>query len=379
MARSRRVAIALLTLGLIETAVFLIYTSESLMLGEVALGVIVSTALLMIAGDATLDLGLLALLFATERLPLVRRWTIMTGAIALVTVGQAFWDTQVRVWTGEPLGRGFEQRLIRSLPINLYAAAMTVLLLAFQMAYLTLRDRTTQLHQAHASERATQLAALRLQLNPHFLFNALNSLSSLIVLGRSDQAEEMIAHLSDFLRASIGTTRGAGDDAADGHARGLPRETKIRLGDEYETIEAYLEIERVRFRDRMEIRTHLPAPLRSALIPTFILQPLVENAVKYGVSPCPRTVTITIGAAESGDDLVLWVHDDGDCPPQGGGTGVGLGNVRERLALLYGPAARLATRCEDDWGYEARITLPLQRAPHHAAKADAGHARVASV
>ncbi len=342
--RWRGLGIALLTLGLIEAAVVLIYTTQSLLLGGVSIGVTIATAIIMVVGDATLDLSLVFLLFTTDRLGVVRRWTIMAAAILVVTVAQSFWDTEVRVWTGEPLGRGYSERVIRSLPINLYAATMTVLLLAFQMAYLALREQTARLRTAYASERATQLSALRFQLNPHFLFNALNSLSSLVVLGRSAQAEEMIARLSDFLRATLGEPSGA----------------KVRLGDEFEMLDAYLDVERVRFQDRMDVRLMLPDALRKALVPPFLLQPLAENAVKYGVAASHRTITISISAQCTGDELLLSIEDDGECPPSIGGSGVGLANIRERLILLYGERAQLDARCGPSGGYQASVRLPLE-------------------
>ncbi len=346
-ARWRGLGIALLTLGLIEAAVVLIYTTQSILLGDVSIVITISTAVIMVVGDATLDLPLVLLLFMTDRLTVVRRWAIMAAAITVVTVAQSFWDTEVRVWTGEPLGRGYFERVIRSLPINLYAAAMTVLLLAFQMAYLTLREQTSQLRIAHANERTSQLSALRFQLNPHFLFNALNSLSSLVVLGRSVQAEEMIARLSDFLRATLGEPSGA----------------KVRLDDELEMLDAYLDVERVRFADRMEVRLVLPKELRRALVPPFVLQPLAENAVKYGVAASRRTVTIAISARCEGNDLLLSIQDDGDCLPLVGGSGVGLANIRERLALIYGERAQLDTGYGPNGGFHASVYLPLEFAP----------------
>jgi hypothetical protein len=345
--RWRGLGVALLTLGLIEAAVVMIYTTQSLLLGAVSIGVTIATAVIMVVGDATLDLTLVFLLFMTDKLNVVRRWIILAAAILAVTVAQSFWDTEVRVWTGEPIGGGYYERIIRSLPINLYAATMTVLLLAFQMAYLALREQTSRLKMSHAKERATQLSALRFQLNPHFLFNALNSLSSLVVLGRSAQAEEMIARLSDFLRATLGE----------------PSEAKVRLGDEFEMLDAYLDVERVRFQDRMEVRLLLPNELRKAMVPPFLLQPLAENAVKYGVAASRRTVTIAISAQCSGDELLLSIQDDGDCSPMVGGSGVGLANIRERLTLIYGERARLDARCGPNGGYQASVHLPFELGP----------------
>jgi LytS/YehU family sensor histidine kinase len=236
---------------------------------------------------------------------------------------------------------------------------MTVLLLAFQMAYPALREQTSRLKISYANERATQLSALRFQLNPHFLFNALNSLSSLVVLGRPAQAEEMIARLSDFLRATLGE----------------PSDVKVELDAEFDMLDAYLDVERVRFQDRMQVRLDLPGELRKALVPPFLLQPLVENAVKYGVAASHRTVTITISAQYAERNLLLVIEDDGDCHASSGGSGVGLANIRERLAIIYGERARLDTRPGTKGGFQASITLPLERASGPPPSADCSRTR----
>jgi len=299
----------------------------------------------MVVGDTLCDLPLLVALIASERVSPRLRWASMLAGVLIVTLAQSFFDTQARTWTGmrDPAVQPFDKGVIHAFPINFYANMMWVGLIAVQQAYYSLRARTDELVAARASERATQLAALRFQLNPHFLFNALNALSSLVVVGRAAQAEEMIGRLSGFLRATL--------DAREG---GM-----VRLEDELDMIEAYLDVERVRFEDRLETRIALPAELRGAQVPPLLIQPLVENAMKYGVAPARRLVVVEILAEIEGGNLLITVRDDGEgAADVMGGGGVGLANVRERLALSYGATAGLDAGPEPAGGYRALVRLP---------------------
>ena len=211
-----------------------------------------------------------------------------------------------------------------------------------------LADARTAASEANAAASAARLAALRYQLNPHFLFNTLNAVSSAVITGRNDEAESMLSKLADFLRVTL---------VAD-------PEAMISLDDEMATLQAYLEIESVRFRERLALEFVCPDDLRTALVPSFLLQPLIENAIKHAVSPTSATVTIRLEATRDGEDLVVLVQDDGDGSHGGEvrpGAGVGLSNVRQRLEALYGSrgvlqAAPLAR------GFLAMVRLPLQRA-----------------
>ena len=211
-----------------------------------------------------------------------------------------------------------------------------------------LADARTAASEANAAASAARLAALRYQLNPHFLFNTLNAVSSAVITGRNDEAESMLSKLADFLRVTL---------VAD-------PEAMISLDDEMATLQAYLEIESVRFRERLALEFVCPDDLRTALVPSFLLQPLIENAIKHAVSPTSATVTIRLEATRDGGDLVVLVQDDGDGSHGGEvrpGAGVGLSNVRQRLEALYGSrgvlqAAPLAR------GFLAMVRLPLQRA-----------------
>ena len=226
------------------------------------------------------------------------------------------------------------------------------LLIAWAGLYIALGNA----EMARASERregeyrraakAAELRSLRYQVNPHFLFNTLNSLSALVMVGRTEQAEKMIQTISTFYRHSL-----AGDPTAD-----------VALADEIALQRHYLEIEAVRFPERLACEFDVPEGLENACVPGMILQPLVENSIKYGVSASTRPVTIRIAAQEAGGKLVLTVADDGPGKTSAnGGTGIGLENVRNRLAARFGDEARVESASLPAGGYATVLTIPLVR------------------
>ena len=195
--------------------------------------------------------------------------------------------------------------------------------------------------QAHAA----QLRALHSQINPHFLFNSLNSVSALILDGRSADAEAMVTKLSQFLRMGLAVDPSAA----------------IPLASELALQRAYLDIERLRYPD-LEIDVALPAELEAALVPSLILQPIVENAVKYGVSGSPPPARISISATQERERLRLEVKDSGSgANPPVRGVGIGLHHVTERLRLLYGKEGGLDHGRMAEGGYLVVLTLPLER------------------
>ena len=226
------------------------------------------------------------------------------------------------------------------------------LLLAWAALYFALVNA----EQARAAERregdyrraakAAELRSLRYQVNPHFLFNTLNSLSALVMTGKTDAAEEMIQTLSTFYRRSL-----AGDPTAD-----------VALEQEIALQRLYLEIEGVRFPDRLKARIDIPEDLLDARVPGMILQPLVENSVKYGVAPTNRAVHVSVSARSEGGQLVIEVGDDGPGAPGGAesGFGIGLANVEDRLAARYGGAAQLSAGPVAGGGWRTVIRLPLE-------------------
>lgn len=196
--------------------------------------------------------------------------------------------------------------------------------------------------EAKAAALESELRALRLQLDPHFMFNALNSVAGLIATGRAEQAEAMVVKLSQFLRAALG-----------GGA------AKVALADELSGASAYLEVERVRFPDRIFLEVDCPPKLREALAPDFLLQPFLENSVKYGLAS-GGAIRIRIAAQTDDDGLRLTVEDDGPgVADQSAGFGLGQSTTEQRLATLYGSAASL-TAGRTPQGYRAEIRLPLE-------------------
>ncbi|MDI1295038.1 MAG: histidine kinase [bacterium] len=227
-----------------------------------------------------------------------------------------------------------------------FLAAWAGLYLA--LSYASEAHRTER--RAARLERAAQqaeLRSLRYQVNPHFLFNTLNSLSSLVMKDRRDEAEQMIMSLSNFYRTSL-----TGDPLED-----MPLEEEVHLQ------KLYLDIEGVRFPDRLVTRIDIPDALLSACVPGLILQPLVENAIKYGVSRTSSPVTITIAARAEGDMLHLSVTDTGDQPPGDAdrGSGIGLANVRDRLIARFGAQGQIVYGPRDGGGFAVALTLPMIR------------------
>ena len=211
-----------------------------------------------------------------------------------------------------------------------------------------LRDAERRASEFERAAQSAQLRALRYQVNPHFLFNTLNSLSSLIMTKREDEAEKMVLGLSNFFRSTL-----AIDPTAD-----------VSLAEEIRFQMLYLDIEKARFPNRLRVETHIPERLRSARLPALLLQPLIENAIKYGVARARRPMTLTISAREEEGRLVLLVENDSDAgnrvEPEHG-TGVGLVNVRDRLAARFGDAAACRYGPVEGGGFQVTITMPLVR------------------
>ncbi len=197
--------------------------------------------------------------------------------------------------------------------------------------------------------KAAELQSLRYQVNPHFLFNTLNSLSALVLTGKTQGAERMIQMISTFYRRSL----------ADDLTNDVP------LADEIALQKLYLDIEGVRFPLRLAVDYSIPPELADCQVPGMILQPLVENSVKHAVAGSGGQVRITLAAREDFGRLVLSVSDNGD----GGGTaassgfGIGLANVRERLAARFGNEASIDSGPVPG-GYSTQLRLPITRGAH---------------
>jgi len=212
-----------------------------------------------------------------------------------------------------------------------------------------LRERERSAAALETELREAQLGALRMQLQPHFLFNSLNAIMALVRDRETERAVRALGLLSDVLRTTIS-------------ANGSHETT---LASEIEFVMRYLEIERVRFEDRLQITVDQAPELGSALVPTFVFQPFVENALKHGVLRERGGNAIALGARASGGELMLTVRDDGTGLGAAAATsaGVGIPNARARLQHMYGSAARLSVRdAEGNGGVIVEIALPLRHA-----------------
>jgi hypothetical protein len=200
---------------------------------------------------------------------------------------------------------------------------------------------------AERDAQEAQLRALRYQVNPHFLFNTLNSLSSLVMARREEEAEAMIVNLSAFFRSSL-----ALDPSED-----------ITLSQEIEFQQLYLDIEKLRFPKRLDVRIEVPADLAGARVPPLILQPLVENAIKHGVARTAEPVRLTVAARDEDARLILTVENDrGPAEPTKSEhcTGVGLVNVCERLAARFGAQAECVHGPLPNGGWRVTLSMPLE-------------------
>ena len=194
--------------------------------------------------------------------------------------------------------------------------------------YLLLDAQAERLERMAAQANSAQLEMLRYQINPHFLFNTLNSISTLVLLAETERANTMLSRLSSFLRYTL-----VGE-----------REGQATVAQEMQALQLYLEIERTRFEDRLRTRFDVDPRVQSARIPSLLLQPLVENAVKYAVTPLEEGADIWVTAQIVDDMLEITVADTGPGLPESrnapasasGGTGLGLANIRDRLQQAYG-------------------------------------------
>lgn len=235
--------------------------------------------------------------------------------------------------------------------------------------FLQIEEQADRLERLEAQATGAQLAMLRYQLNPHFLFNTLNSISTLVLLKQTKPANAMLTRLASFLRHTLVSEPGG----------------KVTVEQEVETLKLYLEIERMRFEDRLQTDFRIESPAERAQVPSMLLQPLVENAIKYAVTPQEEGAMISLVAQVVGPRLRVTVSDTGPGIRKGGSggddfgaalagqgsrytsTGVGLANIRDRLAQAYGDEHRFEIRSPESGGFTVMIELPYETAEQAAA------------
>jgi signal transduction histidine kinase len=242
----------------------------------------------------------------------------------------------------------------------LLLAAWTALYYAINF-YLQVEEQTDQMIRLENQATTAQLAMLRYQLNPHFLFNTLNSISTLVLLKQTEPANAMLSRLSSFLRYTL-INEPSG---------------RVTVAQEVETLKLYLDIERMRFEDRLRTAFRIDPETEKGLLPSLLLQPLVENAIKYAVSPQESGAEITVTTQLIGQNLRITVSDTGPglqsnttdnrlsgVSYDGGepvSTGVGLANIKDRLVQAYGEDHRFETVDPPEGGFAVVIEIPFER------------------
>jgi sensor histidine kinase YesM len=276
----------------------------------------------------TLLLSLAAVILASGTFSVIETWSVAT-----------FLKPQLR-----PEGVAYLAAL--SLDFTLLAAWTA---LYYGINYFLLLEDQIRLRERLESQASTaQLAMLRYQLNPHFLFNTLNSISTLVLLKQTERANAMLARLSSFLRYTLVNEPTA----------------KVTLAQEVETLKLYLEIEKMRFEERLRPHFRVEPETIGARLPSLLLQPLIENAIKYAVTPTEHGADIWITAKREAHAVRIEVADNGNgdgadlaASPS---TGVGLANIRDRLSQAYGAAHRFETRKNDKGGFSVIIEIPYE-------------------
>src|SRR5260370_11025178 len=308
-----------------------------------------------IATAPVIDLG--------HRFPPLRLIPLVTWAVHLAAcfvIGLLFtaWTTWLErffdIYAGSSTPGTFTQLWFQKFlsgilsSLLLYAAILAVSYIAESRARLAYQQTETARLNEQLSK--AQLDALRSQIEPHFLFNTLNAVSGLVRAGEDQAAVNMIAGLSDFLRRTL-----------EGSAL-----QQVPLEEEMEFTQKYLNIQKVRFAKRLQISVDVPKELYRAQVPTLILQPMVENAIKHGIAKRAQGGAIHIAAFRADEMLTLTVFNEGpglSSDSESTSSGIGIINVRTRLRALYGDAFKFSIRNGETGGVEACVSLPFVVTP----------------
>jgi sensor histidine kinase YesM len=277
-------------------------------------------------------------------------WTLVLSLAAVIVASLAF--SVIETWSVstflnpdvKPVGARYLGAILLDFAL---LAAWSALYYGINY-FLLLEEQINQREKLESQASTAQLAMLRYQLNPHFLFNTLNSISTLVLLKQTERANAMLARLSSFLRYTL-----VNEPAS-----------KVTLAQEVETLKLYLEIEKMRFEDRLRPHFRVDADTIGARLPSLLLQPLIENAIKYAVTASEDGADIWITAMREGQGVRIEVADNGKAEGQelsaSPSTGVGLANIRDRLSQAYGAAHRFETRTNDKGGFSVIIDIPYE-------------------
>jgi signal transduction histidine kinase len=301
-----------------------------------------------------------AVLWLRRRFPLIAlraalpAHLLAIAAVCLAHAGIAVWLTRLILVGGEaPPGPPLTVRLAYSWTRDLpFCALFYSLALGISSAldyYRQFRERELRASQLEAQLAQAQLQMLKMQLHPHFLFNTLNGVTGLVRDYDNAAAVQMLVGLSDLLRQTL-------DNSG---------KQEVRLSEELEWLELYLKLQQMRFSDRLQTRIDAAPETLDALVPNLITQPLVENAIRHGLTPRAVPGTVSLTARRNGAWLELRVCDDGAGLPDGWrlaeDQGVGLGNTTARLRQLYGTDFQFDVRNREGGGVEAKLSIPLQK------------------
>ncbi len=276
---------------------------------------------------------------------------IWTGTVATVAIAVAAYSV-IDAWVYTMVNEG---RNVVQIDLILGSATLSALLLGAWSAlyysinfFLISERQTLQLLKLEATASSAQLAMLRYQLNPHFLFNTLNSISTLVLLKQNDRANAMLGRLASFLRYTLVNEP----------------EAQVTLEQEFETLKLYLDIEKMRFEERLQARFDIDPRVAKARLPSLLLQPLVENAIKYAVTPQEEGAEIAVAARLTGERVQITVSDSGpglnDATVRPSySTGVGLANIRDRLMQAYGPDHRFDSGNAPGGGFVVTVEIPM--------------------
>ncbi len=295
-----------------------------------------------------------------RRFPLVwsaRNWLVHVIAVMVVEATTSAWASILEVglqpWLPDFAVGSFAHRWPDRFSGSLLGAFILYgIILAISFALDSRARAAAQLTDtARLNEQLSyaRLNALQRQIEPHFIFNSLNSIAGLVREHKNDGAVSMIVALSDFLRR---VAAGCG-------------EPEVRLAQEMEVLEKYLQIQEARFTGRLKLELEIPPELREARVPNLMLQSLVENAIKHGIAKRAQGGVVRVTAAHRGDTLHLSVYNDGPLLDRDGraiAEGIGLSNLRARLRLLYGERGELRLDNSGSSGVEASVTLPYRGA-----------------
>ncbi len=293
---------------------------------------------------------LLSTLYGTyRRLPRIPAILLTVATLGTATVIYAVLDAFIYSFIKMPEPSISINLVVGTVFINFTVLAGWSALYFAVNFYLVVERQIDQMQALEMQASQAQLAMLRYQLNPHFLFNTLNSISTLVLLKQTERANIMLSRLSSFLRYTL-----ANEPTA-----------HVTLAQEAETLKLYLEIEKMRFDDRLRPVFDIDERVAKARLPSLLLQPLVENAIKYAVTPQEEGAEITGSARLAGERVQITVSETGPGLIEAKqrptlSTGVGLANIKERLAQAYGPDHRFDARSDPGKGFRVEVEIPFQ-------------------